>query len=212
MSLCVILSGWYLSVSFRICTHTHAQTHAYTFWNAGLPTHSHTFTYMHTHTCTCARRHAHAHTHTHYLVPTNTAQLIFCFEDCFLNQIKAFQPTNERRPSALESGGRNRSQRTASPRPAGAARSAPSPETESKNRPQGLPVENGNETNTGSFKQEQKSVCRYAQQDECSQLRNRWLPTSAPTEEGKLGWCLQVTVSLQRDTAVRQSPLKLPGL
>lgn len=115
MSLCVVLSRCYLSVSFHTCTHTltHAQTHVYTFWNTGLPTRSHTFAYTHTNTCTCTRGHAHVHTractftraHTHYLVPTNTAQLIFCFEDCFLNQIKALQPTKEQRPSALESGG-----------------------------------------------------------------------------------------------------------
>lgn len=113
LSLCVVLSHWYLSVSFHTRTHTltHAQTHVYMFWNTGLPTRSHTFAYTHTHTCTWTRGHAyvhthaytftctythiHTHTHNHYLVPTNTVQLIFCFEDCFLNQIKAFL-THER--------------------------------------------------------------------------------------------------------------------
>lgn len=76
---------------------THPGTQAYLYVRI--------YTRAYTFTCT----HSRAHT---ILCPQMQLKLIFCFEDCFLNQIKAFQPTKKQRPSALESGRQNQSKRT----------------------------------------------------------------------------------------------------
>lgn len=98
-----------VAVSLHIRTHTLTRLHILEHRPTYTHTHIHIYVYTHMHsqarTCT--------HMCTHHLVPTNAAQLIFCFEDCFLNQIKVFQPTEEQRPSALELGGRTRSRRPA---------------------------------------------------------------------------------------------------
>lgn len=113
--LCVSLGCSLSLLSVSLFSHMHTYTH--TCSNTCLHILEHRPTYTLTHVRLYAYKHMHMHsrartcTHTCIHVHTRTHTLscahkhIFCFEDCFLNQIKALQPTKEQRPSALESGG-----------------------------------------------------------------------------------------------------------